>query len=513
MRATAAFLILGLVGGPLQAQDRREPTLPADHWSRAALLRLAALGAIPMVQAVRAWPIRRDEARRLLAEAAGGSDTAAARIARPQLEAFETEFARGGSNLALAFDGGWAGAEGMLLGGTSRRDESGAWLYPGPVPHAAANGAAARLAAEMSIGRALTLVAATRPHDGWASDEAWIGAGLGPIDLWAGRRTFSFGEGGGALVLSGDAAFDGAGLRTARTWTPPGLFSFLGEIDAAFLLARFERSGTVRHPWFGATRIVLSPGRGFTIGLNRAALFGGEGNVQATSLRNLLFLVGGLTSQLGKDSGWENQVASIDVRTRARFGGLPLVLHGEIAIDDVGFNLFRTAAFVTGIAAPAMPGLPALGLGLEHTRIPGSCCTQPPWYRHGDLGDGWTMGGRLLGHPLGGQGTEWALRADWSPSGAVLAAVLLARTRGKENLLAPDHRGSSLGGSLSATLPVTRDVVAAGTVTLERGADGWRVWQGRFGLRFRLRVTGGGPGIPVSAAGPPDPNRKEETEP
>jgi hypothetical protein len=503
-RRSLPLLLLALHGAPVLAQGPREPWLPVDHWSRSALQRLAAGGAVSLIEGARAWPLRRDEVRRAL-ETATSRDDDWARLAREYRRAFDLEFpAPAGPGLVIGAGSGFAGTRGQLLGGTSTRDAGGAWQYPGPRPEPQSNGVALQLTAEAALGPILTMAVTSESRDHGSAREAWLSAGLGPLDLWAGRRGLSFGETGGAFVLSSDVAFDGAGLRTARASTLPAPFAFLGPVDATLLLSRFSRSGQVESPWFAASRIAFSPATWLAIGLNRAALFGGEGNVQATSLRNLLFVVGGLTSQAGKDSGYENQVASIDVRVRLRAAGLPVLLRGEVAIDDVGFTMFRTAAFSAALEAPALPGLSALGLALEHTRIPESCCTQPPWYRHGDLGDGWTRMGHLLGHPLGGHGSEWQLSAAWSGPGLGIRGSAAARVRGKENLLAPDHGGSSLGGSLMATVPLTGGVVISGATAVERGADGWRAWQARIGVQFRLRVAGRDTSRPARKPDPTD---------
>ena len=91
MWRAALPLLLCLNGGALGAQVQ-EPYLPLDHWTRSALLQLAGLDAIPSLQAVRAGPLRRDEVRRLLSMASMSADPSAARTARAQLRAFETEF-------------------------------------------------------------------------------------------------------------------------------------------------------------------------------------------------------------------------------------------------------------------------------------------------------------------------------------------------------------------------------------------------------------------------------------
>jgi hypothetical protein len=194
----------------------------------------------------------------------------------------------------------------------------------------------------------------------------------------------------------------------------------------------------------------------------------------------------GLTSQLGKDSGYENQVASIDVSTHVTLAGLPLSAYSELGVDDVGFSMFSTAAFLAGLELASVPGMDALSFGFEHARIPHSCCGHPPWYRHGDLGDGWTDRGRLLGHALGGHGSEWTVSGTLASAPVQMQARLFARERGEENLFAPDRAGSSAGGSMRLSLPLGRHVLLRAAAITEHGRTGWEDWSADLGVRLLL---------------------------
>jgi hypothetical protein len=460
---------------------------------------MAGLGLINAGDAIIAWPVRRSDARALFAAALRaaerGDDRATRSIARQTFEAFETEFPkpRSQADAAVRFQTGWAATDGAMLGGEAVRGENGQWVYTGPVE---AHGRAGVLA-DATVDASWGVLSAALRWQGFEDahvSEAWGVVAAGPVDVWAGRRSLAFGTGrGGGIVLTPEHAMTGIGVRTSRAVALPG---FLGAFDlhGAFLVSRLAHSGKVRRPWFSAARISLSPSTNLGIGLNRAAIFGGDGNVQPLSAKNVVLMLIGLTGQLGKDSGFENQVASVDVWLRASPGGLPLIAHAELGIDDVGVSMLETAGFIAGLTLPSVPGIRELSLGLEHVRFPASCCGHPPWYRHGDLGDGWTANGSLLAHELGGHGHEWSLHWDLITAGAELGGRFLARKRGPENLFAPDRAGSSIGASFSAAIPLRRALLFRSALRAERGT-GWTAWTMDLGMQFLIGAEGGAPTV------------------
>jgi hypothetical protein len=474
---------------PLHAQSTSPDAassarVPVDHWSRDELRRLAAMGLINPVDALQTWPMRRSAIRALLTSAATDATTPAQRaVASAAAERFDRDMpvldVRSPA-LELRAATGWSGNEGELLGGTTRLGPTGRWTYPGPVP--GQDGRAVFAAGDASFAwKGLSIDASgAGTADDVRLDRLHAALVAGPVDLWAGRHDFAAGAGrAGSIVLSPDVAFDGVGIRTSRPIDLPG---FLGDGTASLLLARVDRSGDVSRPWFSAATLSFAPTPGLRFGFNRAVLFGGDGNVESVSARNVVLMMLGITGQLGKDSGFENQVASLDVWTRMRIGDLPFSLYGELGVDDVGFSLFSTAALLAGVQLAAVPGLERLAIGLEYARFPASCCGHPPWYRHGNLGDGWTDRGRLLGHPLGGQGSQ--LSVDWSFAATIarLTGQLFIRSRGEENLFAPDRVGSSTGAAIRTDAPVSNRVALRAQLAAERGAPGWNAWNASLGL-------------------------------
>jgi hypothetical protein len=485
------------------------------------LRRLAGLGLIDAGAALQTWPLRRSLARELLNQAAARaasrspaatSPPVSAHVSPPVSTCARPPAVAGRATVSLARSilstwlcehplpvdaalvanarvrSGWMDESGLLLGGWSTRGANGAWQYGGPVPGPAGAGAFVGLDTDITWNARAAAVLRTSPRG--TLEDAHIGIVAGPVDIMAGRIPLVMGVGrGGGIVLSPQHAFDGVGVRTSRAIAMPGVLGFLGDVRGTLMVSRFERSGPVRRPWFSAASLSFAPARSLHIGFQRAAIFGGDGNVQSLSARNLLFLLFGMTSQGGKDSGFENQVASIDAWARFEPFGVPLAVYGELGVDDVGFTLLSTAAFIAGIELPAVPGLPALSIGMEHARFPHSCCTHPPWYRHGDLAEGWTDRGWPLGHPLGGEGREWAMY--W---GAVVRNVWLSgraftRHRGEENLFSPARAGRSHGNALRVDAPFARNLAVNAAFTWERGGENQDHW--RIELGARLRLTAG----------------------
>jgi hypothetical protein len=313
--------------------------------------------------------------------------------------------------------------------------------------------------------------------------EAYLAASFGGITLWGGRRGLSFGATSRGGIVLGDAVrFDGGGLETAESLRLPSFLDALGDVRLSQTVARMDRSGDVDDPWFVATRISLAPHARLALGLNRGAIFGGEGNVGVNARRVLLMLLG-FSDVSGKDSDFENQVASIDAYWRLP-AAVPVALYGEYGTEDTGLAFVHVPAFILGIEAAPRRGSP-WSSALEHVRFANSTRDYPEWYRHGALGDGWSDEGDLIGHPLGGHGRETSVgvRYDEAPRRVSAALRLFARERGDENVFAPNRTGDALGGSAAIVWFPTAAMRTELTGAVERGA-GWRAG------RLLLELTG-----------------------
>ncbi|NNM34155.1 MAG: hypothetical protein HKO53_13860, partial [Gemmatimonadetes bacterium] len=216
-------------------------------------------------------------------------------------------------------------------------------------------------------------------------------------------------------------------------------------------------------------------------GLNRATIFGGSGNREDLTFRNVALMFIGITRQLGKSSGFENQVASLDLQTRFRVADLPLRFDAEWGFDDIGGAWTNVPGLILALEAPHL-GRSGLSVAVERVYMAPSCCGNPEWYRHGGLGDGWTDQGRLLGHPLAGHGSEWSLALHWSDDVWGLGTRALRRWRGEENLFSPDWQGRSLGAEVSVSAWIGGQLEAAVRGAMEQGRSGWRAWNLETGI-------------------------------
>ncbi|HEX7049316.1 MAG TPA: capsule assembly Wzi family protein [Longimicrobiales bacterium] len=523
----AAVLVTAAL--PARAQDAAsaaaEPFAPHDHWSRAALRRLAAAGWVDAGAALAAWPLRRSRVRRLFSTAAVAAErrgaVAAARLARAYAERFDDEFpppasaasaadpvagraapaaerraasAEGTASMpdrlyaALRVQGGLTAHENIMRGGASVWVEGVGWVYPGPVAVADASSGVAAAAMDLAFGGLAASVSGRWSAERLEAGESYLSLATGPLDLWLGRRGWSAGAAGrDAIVLAEGTLFDGGGLAIPEGFRLPGPLASLGPVRAAVMLARMERSGPYAHPLFWAARLSISPHRSLSIGFNRASLFGGEGNGRITP-RTVLLMLLGFTDTEGKASAFENQVASVDLFWHTAAWGVPLALYGEWGFDDMGFAWTHVPGIVLGAELPLVPGVPALALGVERVHFDRSCCGNPPWYQHGPLAEGWTDRGRPLGHPLGGHGHATALRwrLDLPGTGILAGGRLFRRVRHEENLFAPARRGTSHGGTLRWRLPAARRAHLDGRLEVEHGRTGWWQWSARLATELTL---------------------------
>ena len=494
------LLLFLLLATPAWGQSARADFVgayvPPDDWGAAELRTLAGLGRIDAGSVFAVGPRSQAELLALLgsarAEGAGQRE-----VGQRWAESWPLHSRDAGPSLAFRAQMGWHGDAGARLGGVTTRVEGGAWVYPGPIPLPRGDEGTVALSADVEWGRMHGTLTGRLVGSSASLGESHVGVRTGPVDLWVGRQRLAFGPGRfGGVVLSPVAPLDGGGLHTKRPFHLPGFLSGLGSIRGGFLLARMERSGTVRGPWFTAARVLLSPSHSVSIGLNRAALFGGDGNTESVTLGNIALMTLGVTSYLGKDSGFENQVASVDIWARTTIADIPLAGYLEFGLDDVGVRIWASPAVILGFEVPRVPRLGGLGLGVEHARFSHSGSGKPPWYRHGQLGEGWTDAGRLLAHPLGGHGSEWSVHLTHGPTGPLshLRGRVYTRSRGDENLFAPDWQGRSLGGQVDLTVRALGPAWMRVRGAWEGGRAGWESWSADVGAGVAFRGTGAGGG-------------------
>ena len=99
--------------------------------------------------------------------------------------------------------------------------------------------------------------------------------------------------------------------------------------------------------------------------------------------------------------------------------------------------------------------------------------------------DGWTLDRRLIGHPLGGDGSEWLLHGRFDDAARRLRFDGRAFTAAWPlQPLRPGPRGRSVGGQIAASYRVTSAFELRASGELERGAGDWTASSANVGVRW-----------------------------
>jgi Capsule assembly protein Wzi len=457
------------------------PFLAPDHWAAAAMRRLASANALPPGFDTGARSLRVAEAAHAFALAAAG-DGPTNGLAAAYLDRLAEEFgawtAPRSAAWALRLDGdaGYLGTDGLVRAGVGYENVDD-WTGTEPIPDEA--GAAARVALGATFGGHVAALVAPALVAGEATlADAQLVAEAGPLGVWLGRRTPGYGVGrGGTVVLSGSRSLDGGGLYLAEPLTLPWILRALGPIRFETFLSRIENGDRITDPWLWGARGSFSPHRRLDFGMNRGAMFGGDGNTPVTARNVLLMLVGEHVDAAQEDERGEfaNQLLSADVRWRPPLGTLPLELYAEWGLDDSSGGYWRSPAVIAGIHLAALPGAEGLSIGVERTSFAAGSFKNTMWYRSWSLRGGWTDDRLPLGHPLGGHGTEWLVygAADVLAARLRVDAGVARRDRAAENLLAPERTGTSTALSLDVAWRAARWLDLSAGVRHEDGTAGW----------------------------------------
>ncbi|MDB4949851.1 MAG: hypothetical protein JWM27_2500, partial [Gemmatimonadetes bacterium] len=397
------------------------------------------------------------------AAAAARRDPRVAAMAAGWLRRFEEEFPEAdparSSESPVRLLGGNVGAG--YRGWTGR-------VYPGsglfgsrvtvrPRPDVSQAEASGVLAA--SLGRHLAVLAEPIVGDGSPRLGRWDArATLGPLAVSAGREHLGWGPAHGGAIVLDDALLTRVEVATAEPVLPWRPLRFLGPVGFQTFATRLDGAPQRGGPYLWGMRATAQPHPRFTVGLNRASIFGGDSVSTPTTAGNIARM---LVGKLSED--FENQVVSADFRFRPPTEGvLPLVLYLEWGAEDESGGWWRSPGRVAGAYVPSLPFRPEMGVGLEHTDFGLARRKNPPWYLHPAQPGGWVYPDRPLGHPLGGEGWEWLgyATADVMDARLRVEGRAWLRERSAEgfyttpqrsgNLYAPERAGRSHGGSLDA---------------------------------------------------------------
>jgi hypothetical protein len=350
----------------------------------------------------------------------------------------------------------------------------------GPFPRPNLSELDARANLSGSLGSYLAAsISPERRNGEWKLHEGYALLSLGKLGLWGGRRAPAFQTGaGGGMIFNGTAAFTGGGVVLTEPVRLPWFFSHLGAIRFESFLSTIDSSAAVRRPWVLGSRGSISPHPRLLLGATQTFMFGGVG-IGPFTWRNFKEMFNSHAINVN-GSEYENGIASIDVRFRPPVPGVPLSLYLEWGAEDNHSAWYLFPGIIGGAHVAAVPRIPALSLGLERTYFSRPCRPNEEgchdnyyatWYRHYLFKDGWTVDRQPIGHPLGGDGSEWLLYGAWDDPSAPLRLDWRAftRQRGEYNIYAPAREGRSMGGALSLVYRGEDGIDLILTGALERG--------------------------------------------
>jgi hypothetical protein len=496
----AALALLGARAGAQGAPRFASPALPPDHWAVTAARRAVVLGLTPreigwaegsLTQALAGWALREASERSTsLAPAIHAAVAAdwqrfarefpeiAARLAPQETPSSERAMSRvAHANVAAGF----SSDHGQLLPVRSLDRTRENVSPPEPLEDSHEGDFEARVGG--LAGRYLAADAAGGRNEGeWGMRDWQLVGGVSALSAWVGKRALDYGPGaGGGIVFDGNAAFTGGGVMLAHPIRLPWLFRYLGQVSGETFLSQIDSNAASHNPWVFASHLSISPHPRLLLGGTQAFMFSGEGQPPFT-FRNFkeMFLTHGIKVA---GSEFENGIASVEARWRPPIPVVPAVLYVEWGTDDNHSAWTKFPGVVAGLEVPSVPGVPTLSLGLERASFapPCSSCNgcacnyYATWYRHYVFMDGWTLDREPIGHPLGGDGTEWLLygRLDDAARRFRADGRVFARERGRYNIYSPAREGRSVGGSAGAEYRLTPWLEVQASTMIEHGRTGW----------------------------------------
>lgn len=454
------------------------PFLPADHWSHRVLRRLDVAGLVPSGSDIGRSSMPQEEMAALLAFAAGNDTTGPA---ASYLHRFREEF-------TPAREDGWTRFDASALGMYSVGEDQvragigydTVWTGARPVDDQSdIDGLIRTAVGSRHLGGALVVTS-----DG--VEELQVVLATGAVGVWGGRRELGYATAAGGGILMNKARLDGIGVFLTRPLNVP-LFGHLRfEMHGAKIDNVLSLNGTQQavEPWLLTGRASLQPHARLTIGMNRGMIFGGEGNLPVTAervLRNLF----GFSNAKGEYS-FANQLASLDFRYRPPTGALPLVVYLEWGTEDLSGAWWHVPGISAGVEMSALPRRD-VSVGLERTEFKRNWFNSH-WYQNAWLRGGWADDGIILGHPLAGHGVEWRLFASGGSARGVTAdAAIYRRHRRAQNLFAPERRGLSAGGEVTAEARLNARMRLHISGDVEHGSESdWTAASARAGVRLLL---------------------------
>ena len=463
-----------------QVTPPASPFLSADHWSYRVLRRLDNAGLLPTGADLARQSIAQEEAARLLAHADSAQGTNYLAQFRKDFRAPRRGFVQQTARLGVR------GRSGALAPGIGY--DTLAWTGARPLEDA--TDFIYALATGLTYAPHFALAVAS-DLGGDDDVESQLVFTAGYFGAWAGYRYLGYGTGeGGGLVLNNFLNQSGSvpqfGVFLPRPLRLPLLGNVRFEMHAGKIDNVLNLNGAERdiEPWFWTGRGSFEPFQHLRIGINRAMVFGGEGNSPVTFERLIENIVGIYTDD--GESHFANQIISIDFRLRVP--GAPLIAYLDWGSEDAAGGWWDVPAILAGAKYAQVDSSYDIAVGVEHVQFARSCCGNGIWYRSAWFRGSWADGEQPLGHPLGGHGREWRLFADGSiGSGRITgSAAIFARHRRAENILAPQRQGKSTGVTAGADAELASRFRLELEGEYERGAADWDSGRWSAALRYRF---------------------------
>ncbi len=472
-------VLLLMLATPARAQTdlpAASPTLAPDHWSITAAKRVEAMG---LVEAY--LPAQRSVSRAVIGAVL--AEAAVAAEERPEWlplvagwhARFAEEFPDATSRPSgIAFLGGAAEIGYRITDGVSAPGmgefppiRTGALPLDDQSDLVVATEIASAFGSHVAFNGRSVLVGDEVEAEEWEAIVGW-----GPLALSFGQQRVGYGYGeSGGILLTGAVPITRFQLETTRAVLLPSLLRYAGPFALQVFVGEMDEDRHPNDPYIWGGRASIQPHPRFTLTVNRAGFFGGDLSDRPVTFENLVNMLIGRV----KGGTFENQMFSAELRYRIPTEEvIPATVYLEWGMEDAAGAIQDVPGRLLGISFPAMPGLPGLATGFEYTFFDESCCSNPEWYRHHGFPGSWSGEEQPLGHPLGGNGSEWLVYAnlDAFDSRLRLGGSTFRRVRGPENLYVPGRGGQSLGLTLDLAARVRPETDLTLEWVLEDG-DEW----------------------------------------
>ncbi|MBA2671308.1 MAG: hypothetical protein H0U67_13115, partial [Gemmatimonadetes bacterium] len=199
-------------------------------------------------------------------------------------------------------------------------------------------------------------------------DAVELSAAWGGWRASMGRMPIGYAHGvGGGVILTGQATLDAVGVETRAPFRLPWVLGYLGPVSFTTHFARMWEERHPDDPFFWSASGQVQPHPRVTIGVHRAALFGGDHPVDLRRIGTML--IGRVVGV-----GFEDQIVSVSGRYRLPTAQiLPLTAYFEWGAEDAAGAWWSVPARVIGLESPSLPWLPQVRTGLEYSHFERSC--------------------------------------------------------------------------------------------------------------------------------------------